>query len=445
MILKKSCLIKYIKNHYVELGGEKMAEPEVRINVEQSKQPVTPYMWKVFWLVWAGYVFDSMEIMLFSMAMIDISKEFGLSLSSAGLLMTLALFGYAIGGLFWGPLTDRKGRTWVLMWTVGLYSLFTGLTALSWSVASLAFFRFLTGFAAGGEWAAGAAMLTETWPARLRGRIIALMQAGWPIGAIIASLVYKGIAPEFGWRVAFLAGIIPALIVFVVRRTLKESEHYVKTKEKMGKSTDRLKEIKLLLSPAHRRSFFLLMITASIGLLGYYTIMTWIPGYLQKTQGFTVFKTADWFIVINIASAVGYYLFGVIADKIGRKPTFTIFFLLAMIAAPAFAFSDFNSGNMLLIGAILGFSMGYFSGFPAYGSELFPTHIRASGLGIAYTGFARIFATLGPFIVGLLAEIIGIGPSIGIMGALFVPAIIVLWWLGKETKGKTLKELDQGF
>lgn len=408
-----------------------------------ARTKITKEMWKVFILVWAGYIFDAMEIMLYSMAMVDISKEFNLSLSAAGLLMTLALLGYAVGGFFWGPLTDRKGRTWVLMWTVGLYSLFTGLTALSWSVASLAVFRFLTGFAAGGEWAAGAAMITETWPAHLRGRIIALMQAGWPIGGIIASLLYKGIAPEFGWRAAFLAGVIPALLVLVVRRTLKESEHFQKTKEKFSGSKDKLNEFKLLLSPKYRRPFFLLLITASIGLLGYYTIMTWIPGYLQKTQGFTIFKTANWFIIINVASAAGYYLFGVIADRIGRKPTFTIFYLLAMIAAPVFAFSNFNEGSLLLIGALLGFSMGYFSGFPAYGSELFPTHIRASGLGIAYTGIARVVATLGPYLVGILSERVGIGASIGIMGGLFLPAILVLWWLGKETKGKTLEEIDQ--
>ncbi|WHZ00870.1 MFS transporter [Neobacillus sp. YX16] len=261
-----------------------------QIAANGEKEKITGYQWKVFFLVWAGYIFDSMEIMLFSMALIDIAGEFGLSLSSAGLLMTLALLGYAVGGMFWAPLTDRKGRTWVLMWTVGLYSLFTGLTALSWSVLSLAFFRFLTGFAAGGEWAAGAAFLTETWPARLRGRIIALMQAGWPIGAIVASLVYKAIAPEYGWRMAFLAGVIPAVIVLIVRRTLKESDHYVQTKERIGKSTDKFYELKLLVSKEHRRSFFLLMITASIGLLGYYTIMTWIPGYLQKPKALLYLK-----------------------------------------------------------------------------------------------------------------------------------------------------------
>lgn len=418
--------------------------PQLQVNANTApKTKITKEMWKVFLLVWAGYIFDSMEIMLYSMAMVDISKEFGLSLSSAGLLMTLALLGYAIGGFFWGPLTDRKGRTWVLMWTVGLYSVFTGLTALSWSVASLAAFRFLTGFAAGGEWAAGAAMITETWPAHLRGRIIALMQAGWPIGAIIASFLYKGIAPEFGWRAAFLVGVVPALLVFIVRRTLKENEHYQKTREKISKSSDKFNELKLLLSPQYRRSFFLLLITASIGLLGYYTIMTWIPGYLQKSQGFTIFKTANWFIVINVASAVGYYLFGIIADRIGRKPTFTIFYLLAMIAAPVFAFSSFSEGSLLIVGALLGFSMGYFSGFPAYGSELFPTHIRASGLGIAYTGIARIVSTVGPYGIGIMADRVGIGAGIGIMGSLFLPAIIVLWWLGRETKGKTLSEIDQ--
>ncbi len=419
-----------------------MAQVETATTPEKTK--VTPYMRKVFLLVWAGYIFDSMEIMLYSMAMVDIAKEFGLSLSTAGLLMTLALLGYAVGGFFWGPLTDRKGRTWVLMWTVGLYSVFTGLTALSWGVASLAVFRFLTGFAAGGEWAAGAAMLTETWPAHLRGRIIALMQAGWPIGAIIASFLYKAIAPEYGWRGAFLAGIIPALLVLFFRRSLKDSEHYEKAKETaVLKKSGAFKEFKTLLSPAHRRQFYLLLITASIGLLGYYTIMTWIPGYLQKTHNFSIFKTANWFIIINIASAIGYYLFGVIADRIGRRPTFTIFYIVAMIAAPVFAFSDLNEESLLIFGAILGFSMGYFSGFPAYGSELFPTHLRASGLGIAYTGIARVVSTVGPYGIGIMADKVGIGPGIGIMGALFIPAIIVLWWLGNETKGKTLEELDR--
>ncbi|WP_027416140.1 MFS transporter [Aneurinibacillus terranovensis] len=424
------------------MSNTDLAESELPLGTSRQKEKITPYMWKVFAVSLAGYIFDSMEIMLYSIAMVDISKEFHLSLSAAGLLMTLALLGYAVGGFFWGPLTDRKGRTWVLMWTVGLYSVFTGLTALSWSLLSLSFFRFLTGFASGGEWAAGAAMMSETWPAHLRGRAIALMQAGWPIGAIIASVLYKSIAPDFGWRSVFLIGIIPALLVLFVRRSLKETEHFQKAKIKTGNAKDKLREFKLLLSPQYRKSFFLLFITASIGLLGYYTIMTWIPGYLQKTKGFTVFKTANWFMVINLASAIGYYVFGMIADRIGRRPTFTIFYLIAMISAPLFAFSTINEGSLLLIGALLGFSMGYFSGFPAYGSELFPTHIRATGLGITYTGFSRVISTLGPFAIGILADKVGISVGIGIMGALFIPAIIVLWWLGHETKGKTIEELD---
>jgi MFS family permease len=419
---------------------------ESKVDEERmEKTKITPYMWKVFGVSFAGYVFDALEIMLYSMAMIDISKEFHLSMTAAGLLMTLALLGYAVGGFFWSTLTDRKGRAFVLMWTVGLYSVFTGLTALSWSVASLAIFRFLTGFASGGEWAAGAAMVSETWPAHLRGKAMAVMQAGWPVGTIIASYAYKWIAPVYGWRVVFLIGIIPALLVLLVRRTIKESDHFIKTKQKQGTPKDKLKELKLLLSPEHRKSFFLLFITASIGLLGYYTIMTWIPGYLQKERGFTIFKTANWFVIINLSSAIGYYLFGMIADRIGRRPAFTIFYLIAAIAAPVFAFSSINQNSLLFVGALLGFSMGYFSGFPAYGSELFPTHIRATGLGITYTGFSRLVSTFGPFAIGVFAQKVGISAGIGFMGALFIPAIIVLWWLGKETSGKSIEEIDATF
>jgi MFS family permease len=405
--------------------------------VELAGTRITGYMWMVLFVALAGYIFDAFEVMLYSNALVEIKKEFSFNFAGSGTVMTLSLLGYAVGGMFWGPMTDKIGRIKVMMWTVAGYALFTGLTAVSWSALSLIGFRFLMGFFAGGEWAAGAALITETWPAKYRGRVMAVMQTGWPIGAIFASIVYAGVAPSWGWRWVFVSGIVPAVIVFIIRMTLKESDSFQQHKA----SGTQISWTGIFQGKYKKRTIMFILISF-IGLLGYWCIMTWIPAMLRAERGMTIFQSSMWFIVINVGSMCGYLSFGFVADHLGRRPGFSIYWLVAMIAAPMFAFYAKDPTLMVVFGFILGISMGYFSGYPLYGSELWPTALRASGMGIAYTGIARVGSTFGPMVIGAVADKVGIATAISVMASSYILAVILIWAMGYETKGKTLGELN---
>jgi len=415
-----------------------MSNNQVTESLKPESDRITRYMWTVLFVCFAGYVFDAFEVMLYSNALVDIKKEFNFNFAGSGTVMTLSLLGYAFGGMFWGPMTDKIGRLRVMVYTVLGYSVFTGLTALSWSAMSLVVFRFLMGFFAGGEWAAGAALITEAWPPKYRGKVIAVMQAGWPTGAILASLVYTTIGATWGWRYVFLAGIVPALIVLWIRMSLKESTHFQAHKES-GKKVSWTEIFK----GKYLKRTIMYMLISFIGLLGYWCIMSWIPSMLRAERGMTIFASSMWFIVINIGCLVGYLSFGPISDTWGRRPTFTLFWLAAMIFCPLFVIYAKTTGLMLVIGFCLGMSMGYFSGYPMYGSELWPTWLRATGMGIAYTGIARVGSTFGPMAIGAAADVIGLSQAIAIMASFYIIAIILIWAMGYETKGKSLEELDR--
>ncbi|MDQ0219457.1 MFS transporter [Peribacillus cavernae] len=413
------------------------------------------YLVIVLFTVFAGVVIDGFEMSLYSFSMKSVSEEFGISISTAALVATVTLIGYATGGFFWGPIADRKGRKFALYFTISMYAVFTLLTAFTWNLTSLMVIRFFAGFAIGGEWAIGAALLSEVWPSKSRGRALAFMAAGWPIGSILASWLFQWIDPSFGWRGVFVAGFIPAALLLISRFLLKEPEHFTEVANIRNESNvengDQVKQllaeelnhspVKLLFTK-YIRQFLLLFIISSIGLTGYYTIMTWLPTYLATEKGLNLTSLTYWYTAINFSMFLGYYLFGEIADRLGRRITFTIYFILSVISMPLFAMNDSVSGFAIFIGLVMGFSQGYFSGLAAFGTEIFPTHIRGTGITYSYTAFGRIVATIAPFLVGSLGAIYGLGFIIGVIGFLYVPAIIVIWWLGRETTGVTIKDLD---
>lgn len=402
-------------------------------------QKITKYMWTVMFVCVAGYIFDAFEVMLYSNALVDIKREFNFNFAGSGTVMTLSLLGYAAGGLYWGPKTDQWGRLRVLTISVLGYSITTGLTALSWNAESLVCFRFLMGFFAGAEWAAGAALITEAWPAKYRGYATAAMQAGWPIGAILASISYAAIAPTFGWRMVFLVGILPALLIFWIRRSLKESTHFTQMKA-AGIQAAHWTEI---LKGKYLKRFIMFTMICFIGLLGYWCTMTWIPTLLRVDRGMTIFSSTMWFVIINIGNIIGSTYFGHFTESIGRRPAFTIYMTISMVMVPTFAFYAMDPTMMLPVGFILGASQGFFSGYSLYGSELFPVQMRGAALGFGYTGIARLGSTFGPMAVGAVADIVGITKAITMMAGLYIVAIAFLWAWGYETRGKTLEELDK--
>jgi MFS family permease len=376
-------------------------------------------------------------MMLYSNTLIDIKKEFSFNFLGSGWVMTLSFMGSAFGSLFWGPMADKIGRVRVMLLTVGGYAAFTGLTSLAWSGVSLVVFRFVMGFFAGGEWAAGAALLGETWPVKYRGRVMGVMQTGWPIGAILASIVYAVVAPIWGWRKVFLVGIFPAILILLVRLSVKESGSFQRHKDvgQRGPWTG-------IYSRKYVKRTIMFTLLYLIGNIGFYCTMTWIPSMLRAERGMTIFASSMWFILINLGGIVGYLVFGMLADRLGRRPAFTIYWLIAMISAQTFA--SYISSNHLLMGIsgfILGASMGYFGGYAVFGAELWPTAYRASGMGVC-VGIGRFGSTCGPLVVGIIADMTSIKTAITLMSSIYLIIILLIWTMGYETKGMTLEEIE---
>src|SRR5262245_12055474 len=167
---------------------------------------------------------DAMDVMLYSMVLADLVAHLGMSKPQAGFLNSLTLFASALGGLLFGFLADRIGRTRALMGSILVYSLASFACGLTETIQQLAVFRFILGLGMGGEWTTGAALIAETWPARHRGKALGLMQSAWAIGEMIAAGVTLSVLPRFGWRAVFFVGVLPALVVLWIRRDVPESQ-----------------------------------------------------------------------------------------------------------------------------------------------------------------------------------------------------------------------------
>lgn len=391
--------------------------------------------WRALIAAQLGWMLDAMDFLLFTFALVPIQKEFALSKSEASLPITFALIASAIGGIAFGRIADRIGRVRAMTISILFYSLATAGMATAQSLWQLVAWRIFVGFGMGGEWSSGSVLVAETWPAKHRAKAMGIMQAGWAIGALIAAGVSALVLERYGWRVLFLIGAAPAVLAFVVRRTVEEPAVW----REQSRQPARWSEI---FAPPYGRRVALATIVASSVLIAYWGVTSWLPAFLatpvaEGGAGLTVTKSAAWLIVLQIGAFFGYISFGWIADRIGRRPAFTLFMICATIVVPLFAFGARSAVTLLLVGPLVGyFAHGYFSLFGAMLAELFPTRIRASAQGFCYNA-GRLASSLAPFAIGAAATKYGLGFSIA-FDALFFAVGAVLIWLLPETKGTEL-------
>src|SRR5262245_13981921 len=222
-----------------------------------------------------GWMLDAMDVMLYSMVLAHLMRDLGMGKGEAGLLNSLTLLASAIGGLLFGFLADRVGRTRALMLSILVYSLASGACAFSTPIVQLAIFRFVLGLGLGGEWTTGAALIAETWPAEHRAKALGLMQSSWAIGEMIAAAVVALVLPQLGWRAVFLVGVLPALVVLWIRRDVKESEIWLRQQQKGGTGS-----LRVLWRKDLRRNGVLATAMNACAMFGYWGLFTWIPAYL---------------------------------------------------------------------------------------------------------------------------------------------------------------------
>ena len=399
--------------------------------------------YRIFALSWAGWVFDFYDLVLFTFLISQLQTSLNFSAEMLSLCLGISLFATGLGGIIFGALGDKYGRKKVLQWTIIVYSIGTLLCAFSWSFYSLVIFRFITGLGVGGEWATGQIYINETFPDNLRAKFGAFMQSGAPVGVILASIVGGVISPIIGWRMTFLISIIPALTVILIRRYLKESDVWIQNRDQYV-NKNILQEFKQLVSKEHRKIFLISLVLCIFGMSAYWFTYSWLPTYLEQERGLALISTTFGIILIQCGDFIGYTTFGFAAEKLGRRPAFTIYsFIMALsISMITLCWNQINAvPDLILVFMFLtGFGTGFFGGFGALFSELFPTKIRNTGVGTVFN-LARGAQFITPVLITIVATYFDLSYGIAI-AAIFALLVGVWIWVFPETKGTLINELD---
>ncbi len=359
-----------------------------------------------------GWALDAFDVMLFSLTLASVIADLGLTKAQAGALGSITLLGGAAGGLLFGHVADRYGRTRALMASVLIYSVFTAACGFSQTLWQFAVFRALLGLGMGGEWASGAALVSETWPSRVRGRALGFMQGSWAIGFAAAAIVVSIVLPRFGWRAVFFVGVLPALFTVWVQRNVKEPEVWLSRRAASGDTiaTGHAR-------PARFADMFhgrMLPLTAAVTFMNACALFGW------------------W----GLNGWVGYITFGYITDRVGRKRVYIAYLVMASILLPLYGATR-QPLVLLLLGPLVAFfGTGFFSGFGAVTAEIYPTSIRATAQGFTYN-IGRVASAAAPFTVGSVATTRGFSVAFLVAGAAYLLGALS-WVAIPETKGREL-------
>ena len=349
--------------------------------------------------------------------------------------MTGTLFGAVTGGVVFGLLSDFYGRVRVLTWTIVVFAVFTGLCAFSRGYWDLLAYRALAGLGFGGEFGVGLALVAETWPAALRARASSYVALGGQAGILAAALSTPVLLPHIGWRGMFLLGTLPVAITFGLRRVLPEPRMYLEARRKARTGSP----IRLLFKNAATvRISVGMLILCSVQQVGYYGLMTWLPYYLTQRHGLTLTRSAVWTSATVVGMSTGIWLFGELADRVGRRPSFFAF--QAMAAVMVVIYSRLEQPWALLVGgAAMGvFVNGMLGGYGTLISELYPTEVRGTAQNLFFN-IGRAVGGLGPLLMGSLASRYSFATAIALLAALYGVDLLATAFLIPESKGLELR------
>lgn len=398
---------------------------------------INSYSWKALMGSAVGYAMDGFDLLILGFMLSAISADLNLTPGQAGSLVTWTLIGAVFGGLFFGMLSDRYGRIRVLTWTIVLFAVFTGLCAFAQGYWDLLIYRTIAGIGLGGEFGIGMALAAEAWPAKHRARVSSYVALGWQLGVLGAALLTPLLLPHIGWRGMFLVGVIPAVVAWVIRNKLHEPEVFVqKAKQKQPSAFHCLKL--LMKDKATTKISLGVIVLTSVQNFGYYGIMIWMPSFLSKQMGFNLTKSSLWTAATIIGMTLGIWVFGQMADRIGRKPSFLIFQVGSVISV--LTYSQLTDPTaMLWVGAIMGmFVNGMMGGYGAVMSEAYPTEARATAQNVLFN-IGRAVGGFGPVVVGALAMNYSFQMAIALLAAIYVLDMLATIFLIPELKGKELQ------
>jgi MFS family permease len=397
----------------------------------------TPAAKRSLWAGTLGWMLDAFDVMLFALVLPAIIADLSLTRAEAGLLGSVTLVAAAVGGVSFGWLADRFGRTRALMLSVALYSVFTAACGFASSLTQFIVFRILLGLGMGGEWTSGAALVSESWPSEHRGKALGMMQSGWAIGFALAALVAAIVQPRFGWRAVFFVGILPAFFTLWIQRRVEEPEIWTRASRSAQPSPGFASVFRSGIGTVT----VMLTLMNTCTLFAWWGFNLWLPTYLKATPaqggiGLTGVMASTFVVVMQIGMWFGYVTFGFVSDTVGRTRTY-VAYLLAAAALLAIYVTVRVPPVLFFLGPFVAFAgTGYFSGFGAVTAEIYPTTIRATAQGVTYN-IGRLVSAAAPYLVGSLADTRGFGGALLICAAAFVLAAIAWTWI-PETKGRAL-------
>lgn len=432
-------------------------------------QGLTRYAWLVLIIAALGWLFDTMDQNIFTIMRQPAISELvtplvppgdaaalqGATNFYGGIIVAIFLLGWAVGGAVFGILGDRIGRTRTMVFTILIYATFTGLGGTAHTWWQFAIFRFLAALGVGGEWAAGASIVAEVFPQRSRAMALGTLQALSAVGNMTAATICYFLA-GVSWRWAFAVGVIPALVVVWIRRSLKEPERWqhakevaaVDVKQELGAIGD------LFTDPVLRRNTIGAVLLATAGVGGLWGVGFWTPDLLTivlKPLNLAADQMGRYrsmmFFVQQMGAFFGMYAYAVISERTGRRGALLFFFLAAWAAVEGMFWTVHTFQEAMIWAPILGFcTLGPFSAYTVYFPELYPTRLRTTGCGFCYN-CARVLAAGAPFILGGISrhfavangQEMGFRIAAGIVACIYVVGIIGLA-IAPETKGCPLPE-----
>jgi MFS family permease len=382
-----------------------------------------------------GYAMDGFDLLILGFMLPVIAADLHLTSTQAGSLVTWTLIGAVAGGLIFGVLSDYFGRVRMLTWTILIFAVFTGLCALAQGYADLLVYRTIAGIGLGGEFGIGMALVAEAWPASQRARASSYVGLGWQLGVLAAALLTPLLLPVIGWRGMFALGLLPAIVSFFVRRRVEEPALF---NERVARGMRKL-PFKLLVADGRTtRASIGVAILCSVQNFGYYGLMIWLPSYLSQTFGYSLTKSGIWTAATILGMASGIWLFGIAADRFGRKPTFLFYQAGAVVMV--FVYAHLSTPMALLIGgAAMGvFVNGMIGGYGALISELYPTDARATAQNVLFN-VGRAVGGFGPVAVGALAARYSFGAALALLASIYLLDIVATLFLIPERRGAELE------
>lgn len=401
---------------------------------------VNQYGWKALIGSAVGYAMDGFDLLILGFMLSAISADLALTPAQSGSLVTWTLIGAVAGGIVFGALSDRYGRVRVLTWTIVLFAVFTGLCALAQGYWDLLIYRTIAGIGLGGEFGIGMALAIEAWPAKHRAKAASYVALGWQVGVLAAALLTPLLLPYIGWRGMFVLGIFPALVAWYLRARLHEPEIFTQKQTALStQKSAKLQSFKLLIKDKATAKVSLgVVVLTSVQNFGYYGIMIWMPNFLAKQLGFSLTKSGVWTAVTVLGMMAGIWIFGRLADHFGRKPSFLLFQLGAILSI--LTYSQLTDPTaMLIAGAFLGmFVNGMMGGYGALMAEAYPTEARATAQNVLFN-LGRAVGGFGPVVVGAIVSMYSYSIAIAFLAVIYALDMLATWLLVPELKGKALR------